>query len=237
MECPRCRVVLDKAQETEAAIPDGAPDAGMGGSGAAVAVKRLEAAPGLAIHQIKQKLEIFTGFECKNKYRVLDAGGSELFVALERGEGVGSALIRQFLKNARPFTMQILTPEGDLVLTVKRPFRFWFQKVDVFDARDRQLGSVEMRFSILKKLYTVTLGNGDSCGLIGPLFRPWTFHIDRPGDAQGLIQKKWSGALTELFTDADNFGVTFPVTADTRLKAVLLGAVFLIDQVHFENRN
>ena len=39
----------------------------------------------------------------------------------------------------------------------------------------------------------------------------------------------------ESFTDADNFGITFPKGIDLSQKAVLLGAVFLIDFVHFEN--
>ncbi len=50
----------------------------------------------------------------------------------------------------------------------------------------------------------------------------------------GVITKQWSGLLREGWTDADNFGVTFPVDLDVRMKAVLLGAVFLIDFMFFE---
>ncbi len=52
-----------------------------------------------------------------------------------------------------------------------------------------------------------------------------------------MIQKKWSGLLKEGFTDADNFGVTFPSewpqSSGRRWRA---GAVFLIDFVHFEDK-
>ena len=51
----------------------------------------------------------------------------------------------------------------------------------------------------------------------------------------GNITKKWSGLLKETFTDSDNFGITFPSDANTNQKSILLGAVFLIDFVHFEN--
>lgn len=44
----------------------------------------------------------------------------------------------------------------------------------------------------------------------------------------GLISKQWSGILRELFTDADYFGVSFPMDLDVKMKAVLLGAVFLV---------
>ena len=48
--------------------------------------------------------------------------------------------------------------------------------------------------------------------------------------------RAWRGLLKEGFTDADNFGVTFPAQWDVKWKAISLGAVFLMDFVHFENR-
>ncbi|KAL5963443.1 Phospholipid scramblase 3, partial [Taenia solium] len=51
----------------------------------------------------------------------------------------------------------------------------------------------------------------------------------------GTIQKKWSGFLRELFTDADNFSVTFPCDLDSRAKMLVLCAAFLLDFMYFEN--
>ena len=47
----------------------------------------------------------------------------------------------------------------------------------------------------------------------------------------GQISKQWSGLAKEIFTDADNFGVTFPLDMDVKTKATMLGAVFLIVSV------
>ena len=44
----------------------------------------------------------------------------------------------------------------------------------------------------------------------------------------GTISKQWSGLLNELLTDADHFNCSFPMDLDVNIKAVLLGAVFLI---------
>ena len=44
----------------------------------------------------------------------------------------------------------------------------------------------------------------------------------------GRITKNWSGFEKEAFTDADNFGVTFPKDLDVKCKVTLLAAVFLI---------
>lgn len=48
------------------------------------------------------------------------------------------------------------------------------------------------------------------------------------GETIGRIQKQWSGLAKEIFTDADNFGITFPMDLDVKMKAILLGACFLI---------
>lgn len=44
----------------------------------------------------------------------------------------------------------------------------------------------------------------------------------------GKISKQWTGLLREAFTDSDNFGIQFPFDLDVRMKAVMIGACFLI---------
>lgn len=44
----------------------------------------------------------------------------------------------------------------------------------------------------------------------------------------GKITKQWSGLAREAFTDSDYFGINFPMDLDVKIKAVLLGACFLI---------
>merc|ERR1719340_560803 len=53
----------------------------------------------------------------------------------------------------------------------------------------------------------------------------------------GKISKQWSGFLKETFTDADNFGINFPMDLDVKMKATLLGALFLVDFMYFEKQN
>ena len=48
------------------------------------------------------------------------------------------------------------------------------------------------------------------------------------GDEVGKVTKQWSGPAKELFTDADNFGISFPMDLDVKCKLTLLAAVFLI---------
>ena len=48
------------------------------------------------------------------------------------------------------------------------------------------------------------------------------------GTTIGKISKQWSGLVKEIFTDADNFGVAFPMDLEVHVKAIVLAATFLI---------
>lgn len=188
----------------------------------------------LIVRQRKEWGEILTGFEQKNKYVVMDSSGKELYAAVEEG---GSLLLRWFLKALRPFEINVYTFDSRPVLKLKRPFRFYFHELDIMDPRGRKLGSIQRRFSLLRRIYSVMDTTGrEMFQLFGPILHPWTFEIRKNDNEYGKITKKWSGLLREGFTDADNFGVTFPASWDVSVKCLFLGAVFLIDFVHFENR-
>jgi len=61
-----------------------------------------------------------------------------------------------------------------------------------------------------------------TCGTI-------TFDLLTPdGTNVGSVTKFFSGLLQELYTNADNFGATFPIDLDPKMKAVILGSIFLI---------
>jgi len=197
-------------------------------------VERLSSISGLVVSQQKEWGEILTGFETKNRYAISDVSGSRLYLAAEEA---GSTLLRWFLKALRPFTIAVLTENGQVILRVIRPFRFYFHRADVVDSQGQTIGVIERRFSVLRRIYSVLDSSGEEVfQLFGPILHPWTFQIKNDGIEYGKISKKWSGLLKEGFTDADNFGVMFPAEWDVKLKALFLGAVFLIDFVHFENK-
>ncbi len=196
-------------------------------------MESLSSISSLVVSQKKEWGEIVTGFETRNKYAVSDESGRGLYLAAEEE---GSTLLRWFLKALRPFTIAVLERDGRPVLRIKRPFRFYFHRAEVFDAQGAPLGAIEKRFSVLRRIYSVFDASGrEIYQLFGPLLHPWTFEIRDEQGEHGKITKKWSGLLKEGFTDADNFGVVFPAGWTVKLKALFLGAVFLIDFVHFEN--
>ena len=197
-------------------------------------MERLATADRLVIQQRKEWGEILTGFETKNKYEVSDQDGNSLYFAAEVG---GSLLLRLFLKALRPFTVMVVDSESRTIIEIRRRFRFYFHEADIVDADGQLLGQITKRFTLVRRVYTISDASGEEIfRLFGPLLKPWTFQIMQDEVEQGRITKKWSGLAKEAFTDADNFGVTFPRDWTPSTKALFLGTVFLIDFVHFENK-
>lgn len=193
---------------------------------------RLASLDTLVIQQRKSWGEMLTGWEVKNSYAILDGTGEEVYVAAETG---GSMFFRLLLKALRPFTIHILETEGRSILRLNRPFRLYFHTLEVRGADGRRLGRVDRRFSLLRRRYTVSDDTGqERFQLFGPLLRPWTFLIRAGGEEVGRITKRWTGMLKESLSDADNFALSFPAELQPQHKSILLGAVFLIDFVHFE---
>lgn len=192
----------------------------------------------LSVRQRKRWLEILTSFDAKNTYAVYDEAGNPVFNVQEQGSGFGNFLKRLFLRSARPFRSSVedLTT-GTQLLSLRRPFRFIFHRLEVSTPDGKLLGALQKRWTWFRRKYTVEGPNGEELAtLFGPFFRPWTFKIMLPGQEQevGLIQKKWSGLAKEMFTQADNFWIEFGQVTDPRLRAILFSATVLIDVVHFE---
>jgi uncharacterized protein YxjI len=189
----------------------------------------------LAVRQRKRWLEILFNWEQKNSYAVYDEDGQHVLQVKEDGSGLGKLLVRLLLRTARPFTSTVFdNPIPRPLLRLHRPFRFIFHRIDVATADGQIIGSVERRWSWLRRIYAVTNKDGvEVATLFGPILRPWTFEV-RVGDrVVGTLQKRWSGLLKEVVSDADNFALELG-DAPPELKILVFAATVLIDVVHFE---
>jgi len=187
----------------------------------------------IRVQQIKEMLEVFTGFETKNKYQIFDDQNMQFLYAYEES----GRYKRFFLNNARPFKMHVIDNNKKLIFTVDRPFKWFFSECKILDNKGHKFANVKWEFSILKKKYSIYDNTEHKIfELESPLFKPWTFFIKRDGQDMAIIQKKWSGLLKETFTDADKFGIQYIANLTDKEKAILLGALFLIDFIHFEQK-
>lgn len=197
----------------------------------------LAHAQALVVSQQKEWSEIFTGWDARNRYVIDDGSGGPPMLAAETGGGVGSFLARGFLSAARPFTIEIGRQGGHTEMVVQRPFTLLFARATVLDGTGRVLGTVRQRFALLSRRFTIEDADGNELAeLHGPWFRPWTFRVLVAGAEVGVIRKQWSGLGREMFTRADDFGLEMSSAMSPALRAVCLGATFLIDFVYFERK-
>ena len=171
--------------------------------------------------------------ERENSYKVVDDVGRELFFAQEEFEH--GFMFKSFLNAMRPFTISVLPNGIKHGIRVRRPFRFYFHEANIELLDGKPIGKIKKKFARLSRVYSVMTSSGnEKFTITGPLLKPWTFYINYQGRRIGSIKKNWSGLLKEALTQADNFTVEFPRQIHVGHKMLILGAVFLIDFVHFE---
>ena len=191
--------------------------------------------PSLVLRQRRELAELF-GYESRNKYEVLDPNGAPVLYAAEQGSSLGAAFLRQILGHWRTFEIHVFDAARNVVLRAVHPFRWFFQRLEVYGGDGRPLGALEQRFSIFSKSFDVLDAAGRTIMTVrSPLWRPWTFTFESAGREVAAVRKKWSGILTEAFTDADSFRVEFSAP-DLGLdqRALLLAAGLFIDLQYFE---
>jgi uncharacterized protein YxjI len=189
----------------------------------------------LTVRQRKRWMEILLSFEFKNSYDVYDDNQEAVLNAREVGAGPLEFFRRVFMGPLRPFEMEVADiSSGQVLLRIKRSFRFFFHRIDVRTGSGVLLGAVQRRWSWLRRIYVIEDAQGaEVAELFGPILKPWTFEIRTGGVAKGAIRKKWSGLGKEMFTDADNFGVDLE-QVPPQVRALAFAATVLVDVVHFE---
>jgi Zn-finger nucleic acid-binding protein/uncharacterized protein YxjI len=189
----------------------------------------------LFIRQTGEPLELL-GFETRNRYAIFDEHKNAVGFLSEQGKGVGSFLMRQVFGHWRPFHVHILSASRAHALTLNQPFRFWFKRMELRDPSGVYIGAIQRRFSIFHKYFVIEDAQGSvTLQVKSPLYRIWTFVFTRHGIELARLTKRFSGLLTELFTDRDNFAIEFKsqkLTEDER-RLILAAAVF-IDLSYFE---
>eukprot|EP00605_Chrysophyceae_sp_TOSAG23-4_P002111 GSChrysophyteH1.ASY1.ANO1.2337.1 assembled CDS len=129
-----------------------------------------------------------------------------------------------------------LSPAGSELGSVKEDTCFCVPTFSVISSE----GLVTHRISMSSCVGGMCINCCDGCQTCSVPFYIHPVNKDGSTDRKvtdGHIIKKWSGAVSEIMTDADNFELKFPSEADENLKASLLGAVFMINQLFFEKQN
>jgi uncharacterized protein YxjI len=202
----------------------------------------------LLIQQKTDLLEII-GIECANNYSIRNPMGQQLFHAAEESGFV----MRMACGARRSFTMHIYDNANQEIIRISRPFNFCatcycmesctccVDQVLVESPPGTPAGSVASLPACMYAHYAIkdVDGNqvlkvrGQMCKLCGVQEFPVYSGNDETAQV-GKISKQWAGLMQEYFTNADTFGVEFPMDLDVRMKACIIAAVFLIDFMYYE---
>ncbi len=183
------------------------------------------------IKQIVEMLEVFSGFETRNRYSVLDESGRQLFYAYEES----GTTERIFLKNMRALKLHVIDENKAEQLSVDKSFAFFFPRFVVKDADGSTLAEIRRRFAFLKNRFEWDyIGQKYTC--INKLAHPWTYRIFIDGQQVAQVLKKWGGVGREMFSDADTFLVDLGSVGDKKLRQIILALAFAVDLSVYENK-
>ena len=136
-------------------------------------------------------------------------------------------------KRMTPFHIEIKSPVGEKVLTVKRGFSIFLSTVEVFDEKDNLVGRFKQKFfTIGGKFDILDLNENIICTLQGK-WTSWDFRFMRGNNELAQVSKKWAGLGKELFTTADNYmlSINETVAKEDNARILILAAVMCIDMI------
>lgn len=205
---------------------------------------------------IQQQVELFeamTGIETKNKYAIKNSVGQQCYFAYEESE----LCHRLCCGSRRGFDMHIVDNMGQEVIRAHREFKCCAgccclingdtcaYAIDVQSPVGMSIGRIVQLCSSWRARYAIQNSNhetmlvieGPCCVCEGPCCPadvPFDIYTADGSQKIGTLARQYAGLAKEMFTDATNFGLTFPVDLDIKVKAILLSAAFLIDMMFFE---
>ena len=182
---------------------------------------------------VKEHVKIF---KAANSFDIIDPDTKQIVLQCrEEGLGFFTKMFRfTDYKRMTPFNMEIKTPEGQKILTVRRGVSIFLSNVEVLGERDSVIGKFKQKFfSIGGRFQVLDASERPLCMLKGK-WTSWDFKfISNDGKEFATVTKKWSGLGKELFTSADNYilQISSEVPADHPLRMLILAAVMCIDLV------
>lgn len=195
----------------------------------------------ILIEQKKETLEFLSSVDAANKYTVKCPLGQPILYAEEHS----NFFARNLLGKSRGFDLKIYNRDRRELVNVNRKFKCGLfaccmkrcleDMTVTSPTKDQLYGSVvQMWKGCCNMDYVVLDEEGQILFRIRPpnkmiFFSDWEFQlVDEQGQTIGEIRKKWAGLAQEMFTQADNFGITFPVNLDVKHKVLLISACFLL---------
>jgi len=175
-------------------------------------------------------------FKAANAFDILDPDTKQIVLSCQEEKlGFFTKLFRfSDYKRMTPFNMEIKTPEGQKLLTIRRGVSVFLSNVEVLDGNDNIIGRFKQKFFSIGGKFEVLDANERSLCMLKGKWTSWDFKfVANDGKEFAMVSKKWSGLGKELFTSADNYilQISSDVPTDSPLRLLIMAAVMCIDLV------
>lgn len=184
---------------------------------------------------IDQKVNYFK-FEVE--YKVFNQEAEQIGFIRQR-ISTGHKLLRLLIgKAAMPFLLEIVDMEGNTIAVIKRGWTWWMSEITILDGHHNILGFIKQKWALFKPTFHIMDAAKAKIAQIKGDWRAWNFVISEPdGSSIGTINKKWAGAMKELFTDADKYNVSIKEEyKENTDKIVVVSTAITIDMVLKESK-
>lgn len=140
-------------------------------------------------------------------------------------------------KSMLPFTIGLYDAQGNKVVTLRKPFRWWMAEVFVHDKDDNVIGRYKQKFKFLKPTFYLYENEQEFAKIEGN-FTAWNFNITSPeGHDYGQIDKKFAGIAKEFLTTADNYVVRLDHDSLNENQQKILSSVSCVIDLIFKEYN
>lgn len=182
---------------------------------------------GIGIHQRRKFMEL------RNEYTLVDAAGQTIGTASQERQGWAAVLLRIFsnLDVALPMSLEVRDTAGQVQVAIDKPWFTW--TVSVSTPTGGHLGRIAKQIRLGKARFTLQGPSGETVGEVrAQNWRARDFAVlDASGNQVANVTKKWRGLLTEAFTDADSYAVTFQSQLGHPLRALAFASALAVDIV------
>jgi uncharacterized protein YxjI len=174
-------------------------------------------------------------FKAANNYDIYDPSTNQKIIECrEPNLGIFTKIFRfTDYKRMTPFNVEVRTPDGQNILSVKRGFSIFDSRVEVFDELGKLAGTFSRKFFSIGGKFDVLDAQGTLICTLQGKWTSWDFKFMKGEKELANVSKKWAGLGKELFTSADNYMLTIDssVATNDTARVLIMAAVLCIDMV------
>lgn len=126
--------------------------------------------------------------------------------------------------------LEVRSTTGQVLLMLTRPAKVIKSTIIVQSPDGQEIGRLVQQNMVGKIRFGLESGGQQIGSLNGENWRAWNFALlDHTGAEVARITKTWEGALTTLFTTADNYVVNFHRQLSDPLRSLAVAAALTVD--------